>query len=350
VAEAVTISAEKLAAFTEAIFAAAGMSQAHAATIAEVLLWADLRGSPSHGVQRIPRYLEIIDAGEMNVRPEMTIAKELPGAVLIEADRAPGQVAMSFAVTEAARKAKQAGIGLALVRRTTHTAALGFYTRAAALKGFAALAGSASWPNMIYHGAREVGVATNPLSLAVPRGSDEPIVFDMATGVVALGKIVHAARMGESIPEGWALDADGNPTTDPNKAVLPLPLGGPKGSGLALMIECIASLITANPLVAETLEGTAEGKKHRQNAFLIAIDIAAFGALDLFAQNLARTETALKKLPRQSESDEILMPGERGTRELASRWRSGVTIPAPTWAAIAKIAARFSIAMPDASA
>ncbi len=340
------LSAETLAAFAAAIFEAAGMSRDHAAKIAEVLVWADLRGAPSHGVQRIPRYIEIIDAGEMNVRPEIKIARDLPGAVLIEADRAPGQVAMSLAAAEAARKAKLCGIGLALVRRTTHTAALGYYTRLAALEGVAAIAGSASWPNMIYHGAHEVGVATNPLSIAVPRGKDEPLILDMATGVVALGKIVHAARTGRPIPEGWALDQDGNPTTDPAKAALPLPLGGPKGSGLSLMIECIASLITANPLIAETLEDTEEGKKHRQNAFIIAIDIASFGAGDGFARDLERTIADLKALPRQQGIDEILMPGERGARERERRRKAGITVPAATWKDIARIAARFGVPLP----
>jgi ureidoglycolate dehydrogenase (NAD+) len=342
----VTIAAESLAALTEAIFTAAGMVPAHAATVAEVLVWADLRGAPSHGVQRIPRYLEIIEAGEMNLHAEMKIERELPGAVLIDADRAPGQVAMSYAAQEATRKAKASGIGLALVRRTTHTAALGYYTRLVALQGMAALAGSASWPNMIYHGAKEVGVATNPFSIAVPRATGEPLIFDMATGVVALGKIVHAARSGQTIPEGWALDAMGNPTTDPNLAMLPLPLGGPKGSGLSFMIECIASLITNNPLIAETLEETEEGKKHRQNAFLIAINIAAFGGLDLFGANLERTIADLKALPKQDGVEEILMPGERGTRELATRWSSGITIPAATWQGISKAATRFGIALP----
>jgi ureidoglycolate dehydrogenase (NAD+) len=345
-ADSVTIPAETLASLTEAIFTAAGMLPAHAAAIAEVLVWADLRGAPSHGVQRIPRYMEIIDAGEMNLHAEMKIVKELPAAVLIDADRAPGQVSMSFAAQEATRKAKKGGIGIALVRRTTHTAALGYYTRLAALKGMAALAGSASWPNMIYHGAKQVGVATNPFSIAVPRRDGEPLIFDMATGVVALGKIVHAARSGQTIPEGWALDAMGNPTTDPNLAMLPLPLGGPKGSGLSFMIECIASLITNNPLIAETLEETEEGKKHRQNAFLIAINIAAFGGLDLFGASLERTIADLKALPKQAGVEEILMPGERGTRELASRWSTGITIPAATWQGISKAAARFGIALP----
>jgi LDH2 family malate/lactate/ureidoglycolate dehydrogenase len=340
------LPAEALARFAAEIFIAAGFSDDHAAKIAEVLVWADLRGVPSHGVQRIPRYIEIIDAGEMNTRPAIRVEKELPAAVLIEADRGPGQVSMRLAAAEAARKARSAGIGLALVRRTTHTAALGYYTRLAALDGMAAIAGSASWSNMVYHGAREVGVASNPFSIAVPHGKGEPLVLDMATAVAALGKIVHAARSGQTIPEGWALDAEGNPTTDPKKATLPLPLGGPKGSGLALMIEAIASLVSGYAIIAETLEKTPEGQKHRQNAFLIAIDIAAFRDLGDFERDLARTIRGLKALPRQPGFEEILMPGERGTRELAKRRQAGIAIPAATWSELLKVAARFSVTPP----
>jgi ureidoglycolate dehydrogenase (NAD+) len=341
-----TLSAEDLAKFAAEIFIARGFSADHAAKIAEVLVWADLRGAPSHGVQRIPRYIEIIDAGEMNTRPTVRVEKELPAAVLIEADRGPGQVSMRLAAAEAARKARTAGIGLALVRRTTHTAALGYYTRLAALEGMAAIAGSASWSNMVYHGAREVGVASNPFSIAIPHGKGEPLVLDMATAVAALGKIVHAARSGKSIPEGWALDDDGNPTTDPKKATLPLSLGGPKGSGLSLMIEAIASLVTANAIIADTIEGKPEGKAHRQNAFLIAIDIAQFRDLDGFDRDLTRMINALKAQPRQAGFEEILMPGERGARELQKRRKAGIAIPAATWTELLKVADRFGVKAP----
>ncbi len=336
------ISADALTKLVSSIFVGTGMSAAHAGKVAEVLVWADLRGAPSHGVQRVPRYVEIIAQGDMNPRPDIKIVKDLPAAIIIDADRGPGQVSMMLAASEATKKARACGIGLALVRRTTHTAALGYYTRLAALEGIAAIAASASWPNMGYHGTAQVGVATNPFSIAVPRG-DEPLVLDMATAVVALGKIVHAARSGQSIPLGWALDDDGKPTTDPKKATLPLPLGGPKGSGLSLMIECIASLITDNPILVDTLEGTELANKHRQNAFLIAIDVAAFGLLDDFTTSLERTIKDLKALPRQEGVDEILMPGERGSRELKKRQQTGITIPAATWAEIARVAEKFGV-------
>ncbi len=344
--EGITLPADQLTALAAGIFEKAGMSPNHARTVAEVLVWADLRGAASHGVQRIGRYLEIIDAGEMNVRPDIRIEKDLPGAVLIEGDRGPGQVTMTLAAKEAARKAKTGGIGLAVVRHTTHTGALGYYTRLAALDGVIALAGSASWPNMAYHGTAEVGIATNPFSIAAPRGNAEPIVLDMATGVVALGKIVHAARTGKSIPDTWALDENGKPTTDPKRAALPLALGGPKGAGLSLMIEFIASLLVGNPILVDTLEGKPNAKAHRQNAFLIAINVASFGVPADFIASLERTVADLKALPRQDGFDEILMPGERGARELDARKRTGITIPAATWKEVSAVAARFGVPLP----
>lgn len=340
------IAAPDLQRLTAGIFHAAGMPEDAAAKVAEVLVWANLRGADSHGVQRVPRYVELIDDGEINPRPTIRIELETPAAVLIEADRGAGPVTMSFATTEAVRKAREAGIGLALVRRTTHTAAQGYYTLMAARDGMAALSGSCSSPNMIYHGARKAGVSTSPLSIAVPGAARDPLVLDMATGVVAIGKIVHARRTGQTLPPGWAVDAEGKPTTDAKLAALPLPLGGPKGSGLSLMIECIASLITANPLLADTFEGKPEGAKHRQNAFLIAIDIARFCDLDLFQDNVRRLVAGLKALPRQPDVEEILMPGERGDRMLAKRSQEGIPIPAATWSEIGRVAQRFGLTLP----
>src|SRR5258706_9778449 len=202
----------------------------------------------------------------MNPRPAIAIRTETPASVLIEADRAPGPVAMMRGTTEAVRKARDAGVGLALVRATTHTAALGYYTLAAAREGMAAIALAASWPNVVYHGTRAAGVSTSPISIAVPGG--KPLVLDMATSVVLMGKLNQAKRTGEPIPAGWAFDKDGQPTTHPQTAQIPLAMAGPKCSRLSLMIECITSLIAANPLFSESLVDTPEGHPHRPNGFV----------------------------------------------------------------------------------
>src|SRR5258707_7603512 len=146
------------------------MPKADAEVVADVLVWANLRGVATHGVMRIPRYVALIETGDMNPRPAIAVRTETPASVLIEADRAPGPVAMMRGTTEAMRKARDSGIGLALVRATTHTAALGYYTLAAAREGMAAIALAASWADMAYHGARAAGGFPKPRLIARSRG------------------------------------------------------------------------------------------------------------------------------------------------------------------------------------
>lgn len=340
---AATVTADALKRFTHDVFERAGLPEAQAAIVADVLVWANLRGVDSHGVMRIPRYLAMIAEGVLNPKPSITIRSETAAAVLIDADRAAGPVAMTGAMAAAVRKAREAGVGLALVRGTTHTAALGYYTLMAAQEGLAAIAVAASWPNMVYHGARAAGVSTSPISIAVPGGARGPVVLDMGTGIVSVGKLAQARKTGQPIPAGWALDASGAPTADPRAAETPLPLGGPKGSGLALMIELLTSLIVSNPILAESLEGTAAGHLHKQNALAIAIDLARFVDPGAFRREVDRLVAALKKLPRDPDVLEILMPGERGSRTLAARTRDGIPIPAAVLAELRGVAERLGV-------
>jgi LDH2 family malate/lactate/ureidoglycolate dehydrogenase len=266
--------------------------------------------------------------------------------VLIDADKGPGPVAMCQAADAAVAKARAAGVGLALVRRTTHTAAIGYYTRRVAAADMAALAASASIPNMPYHGSRVAAVATSPLSLAVPGGAGAPIVLDMATSVASLGRLAAFRRAGRPLPPGWALDGAGHPTTDAAAAELPLPLGGPKGAGLALMFELIASVLTGNPILAAAITAGGDAALHRQNGFIIAIDIARFGDAARFRAGVAALVAALKAQPRQDGCNEILMPGERGDRVHAERLAAGIPIPPATWSDLGRLARRFGVAMP----
>ena len=325
----VVVSAEKLRRFVRDVFVRMGMSETHATTVAEVVVWANLRGVDSHGVTRVPRYVEWIEAGVVNPRPDIKIATETAASVLIDADRAAGPVAMCAAMEAAARKARDAGIGLALVRATTHTAALGYYTQAAAREGMAAVALAGSIPNMVYHGASAAGVSTSPISIAVPGGSRGPVVLDMATGIVALGRLAQARRGGQPIPEGWALDSEGRPTTDPHQAEIPLPMAGPKGSGLALMIELLTSVLVSNPILADTVGRPARGRRHRQNGLALALDVSRYGDSAAFGREVDRLVTALKALPHDA-GVEILMPGERGARTFEQRSRDGIPVPRAT--------------------
>lgn len=344
--EARVVTADALRGFATAVFRRSGMPERHAAIVAEVLAWANLRGIDTHGVTRVPRYVELIEEGAMNAQPELRVRDETAAAVLIDADRAAGPIAMTEAMAAATRKARAAGIGLALARATTHTAALGYYTQGAAREGMAALALAASWPNMAYHGARAAGVSTSPISIAVPGDRSEPLVLDMGTGVVSVGRLTQARKSGQAIPDGWALDGEGRPTTDPQAAALPLPMAGAKGSGLALMIECLASLVVANPLISEFLEETPLGLRHRQNGLAIAIDVSRFGDPAAFRREVGRLVRRVKALPRADGTDEILVPGERGARAFAKRTREGIPIPPAVWKELAALADRLEVALP----
>jgi ureidoglycolate dehydrogenase (NAD+) len=190
-------------------------------------------------------------------------------------------------------------------------------------------------------------VSTTPISIALPGGDHDPLLLDMSSSLIAMGKLNQARRTGEPLPEGAALDAEGRPTTDARQAVTPLPLGGPKGSGLAVMIECLTSLVLGNPIAADVLEGTARGQRHRQNCLALAIDVARFGDPSAFQREAQRLIRVLKALPRAAGVDEILMPGERGGRTLERRTREGIPLPPPVVAELTAVAGQLGLAPLD---
>ena len=337
-------TADALRRFTRDVFVAAGMSDAHAVTVADVLVWADLRGVDSHGVTRIPMYVRLLDAGDLNPTPTITIRTDTPAAVVFEMDRAAGPVAMTTAAAAAIQKARTAGIGFALARGTTHTAALGYYTSSAAREGMAAIAFAGSVPMMAYHGARAAGVSTSPISIAVP-GDRGPLVLDMATSVISAGGLTQARKAGRALQPGLALDANGVPTTDPAAATIPRPLGDHKGSGLSLMIECLTSLVASNPIIADALK--ASSGPHKQNGLVLAIDVARFADPTVFRAEVERLIAAVKALPREPGVAEILVPGERGDRSFARRSREGIPISRANFDDLARVAGRFGVRLPE---
>ena len=319
------------------IFSAAGCSDEHAGTVADVLLWANLRGVDSHGVVRVPRYVEMFKSGEAKAKPAIKITRPRPAALVVGADGAPGPVALSAAMRAAIEAARTTGVAWAAVRGTVHTGAIGYYAELAASAGMIGIGLVAGVPNMAYHGARGAGVATSPLAIAVPSKSRGVILLDMATATIALGKIAQHKIRGLPLPEGAALDAEGLPTTDAGKAVTPLPMGGAKGSGMSLIFELLTSALIANPIVAPFHAKAPGGRKHRQNAAMIAVDIAAFGDLDTFRSTVDATVGAIKAMPPAGDA-EILLPGERGGRTLGQRSQAGIPVPPKTWEALVEAA------------
>lgn len=342
------IAADELRDFARDILVAAGCDVEGATSWADMLVWANLRGADSHGVLRLPRYLEYIEDGTVVPNGVMRVEKREGAVIVLDAARTPGSVGMNRAMDEAIAVAREQHVGWCNVRRVTHCGAIGYYALRAAEAGMAGIVMVASMPLMAYYGARANSLSTNPIAIAVPGGESGPLVFDMSTSTVANGKIMAARASGEAIPVGWGLDAEGNDTIDPNAVRTLLPLGGPKGSGLSLMFEIFASVMIGNPVIAPSLEGTLE--QHTINAVCMAVDVAATGSLDVFRAEIDRLVSDLKAQPRAAGFDEILMPGERGFRVMAERCEHGIPIPDGTRKRLAEVARRRGVAVPVALA
>jgi LDH2 family malate/lactate/ureidoglycolate dehydrogenase len=339
-----TIGATALQAFARDLLASAGLDEPGASVVAESLVWADLRGSPGHGVSRIPQYAAWLASGEMNGRALPRPGLSLPALTVVEGDRCAGALGMRVAAGQAVAGARQAGASLVLLRETTHTGALGFHTAHVADAGMFAMAMAASGPLMAYHGASVAGVSTAPLSMACP-GAGAPIVFDMASGAVAFGKLMQARANGRPLEPGWAIDAMGNPTTDARQATTPLPLGGPKGSGLALMAEIACSLLTSHPILAPALSTPAAVHGHTQNAWMLAIDIGQVVDPSRFQEHVTELAAAIHHLPSSSGSPPRL-PGERGYAEARERGASGIDLAPATAEALVALGHRTGIRAP----
>ena len=340
------IAPADLHAFTAAVFVATGLTPEHADEWAKMLVWANLRGTNSHGIIRIPRYIDLINAKSINAAPDIRVERKMGAIVVLETDRAPAAVGMTRAVKAAIQCASESGVGWCAARNTTHTGAIGYFAVQAAEQGYGAIVMTASGPMMAYPGTRVGAVSSNPIAFAVPRANGRPYLIDFSTGVVANGKIMGAADRGEKIPVGWGLDKDGRDTTDPKAVETVLPLGGAKGAGLSFMIECLSSLLLSNPRIAPDLEDGSIENNPFLNGSVIAINPAAFGDRQTFEREAARLGHSIAGLPRAEGVDKIMLPGERGDAIRAEREKSGIPVPRGTWQRIGKAAEKLGVKLP----
>jgi ureidoglycolate dehydrogenase (NAD+) len=243
---------------------------------------------------------------------------------------------------------------------------MGYYTLMAGEQGMAGLTWVCNPPNMAPFGARTAGIHNSPIAITVPAKRHRPLMLDMATSMVAAGKINVALDKGIPIPQGWAIDKDGNPATDPKKATVLLPFGGAKGSGLSMMFECLSSVMMGNPMLGPTLHGREPGPplkekevkvigerpghivKHIQNSVFIAVDISQFTDLEQYEKDIDEMIDGIKALPRADGFDEIFVPGEPEDRTYEERSRNGIPLPERTVKNLHAVAERLDIKLPAA--
>jgi len=361
----IRVAWEPLKNFTTEIFTRMGMPPQDAETEASVLSWANLRGVDSHGVLLIPTYVEWVDRGVMNPRPNIKVLKETPATIFIEADRALGPVVTVLAVKKSLEKARKAGVCWTAIRNTTHQGAMGYYALMAAEQGMAGITWVCNPPNMAPFGAKARGIHNSPIAISVPAGKHRPLILDMATSVVAAGKITLALDKAIPIPLGWAIDKDGNPTTDPKQAATLLPFGGAKGSGLSMMFECLSSVMMGNPMLGPSLAGQDVGAppkekevkvigdrpghvvRHIQNGVFIAVDIGQFTDLEEYKKQIDSLIDGIKALPKADGVNEIFVPGEPEDRVREERSRLGIPLAERTVNNLKAVAERFGVKLPS---
>jgi L-2-hydroxycarboxylate dehydrogenase (NAD+) len=311
------------------LFASHGLPAAHAQRVAQCLLEADLRGVPSHGVNRIPIYTQRLRAKLVNPTPVLNVEASTPVAVRVDGDNGMGFVVGTEAMGEAIARAQSHGVGLALASHSNHFGMAACYLLQAVEAGMAAMVLTNASPAMPVWGGRTAFLGTSPFALAAP-GGHSPLLLDMATSVAARGKIRRAARSGASIPEGWALDEDGRPTTDPEAALrgIVLPLGGPKGSGLSLMMEALAGVISGAAFGGEVRNQYSDFETPQNVGHLfLALRVDLFMPSQEYDTRIDALVDRAKASPTADGFDEILMPGERESRMAATRRREGLLIP-----------------------
>jgi len=340
---------EALEGFLAAVFQKLGLPGGDAAWVASTLVQAELRGVSSHGVIRLPNYTRRLEAGAANTRPNIRVEKDRGALALMDGDNGIGQVVSRRAMEESIARAERHNVGLVLVKESNHFGAAATYALMAAGRGMAGIVTTTTMKNVAPHGARAPLIGNNPIAIALP--GDPPLCLDMALSVVARGYVLQAARAGKKIPEGWGLDSEGKPTTDPNevlKSALLSPIAGHKGSGLSILIDALLAGLAGSNFSHQVREvGDYSGPSGVTHLFL-SIKIEALVPLAAFRASMDAFCGVLRAAPRAMGVERIWMPGEIELERERERREKGVPLPPERLQEMAEIAGRLGVPMPEA--
>jgi len=304
----------------------AGVKTKDADIIAETLICADLRGVKSHGIVRLSTYVEKIEKGIVSLGANMEFERNSGAIALLDAKNSIGQVAGFKAMNTAIDMARIYGIGLVGVKNSNHFGIASYYSMLALKEEMIGVVITNSSPAIAPYGSNTPLLGTNPLSISIP-SNGKPIVLDMSMSTVARGRIRYAALTGMEISEGWGLDAKGNATTNPNEALKGslVPIGGVKGSGLALIIDLLCGVLTNTCLTGEVKNITDMSGPSKTGHMFCAISISKFINIDLFKNDVGVIISNIKSLDKAAAS-EIFMPGEIEHDLEVKRKKEGVPI------------------------
>ena len=340
-------SKNQLSAFITSIFVASDMLEDHAGVIADLMSEADLNGSDGHGIFRLPGYVQRIREGGLNLTPDIRVETEKSGMALVNGDNAQGHLVMKFCAEKAIEKAKESGVAWVGSHHSNHAGPANLYAKmplAHDMIGLYVAVGNAN--HLPPWGGTEMLLSTNPIAAAVPGLEEPPIVLDMATTVAAFGKVKTAAQRGEDMPEGWMIDKQGQPLTDPTRAEegFLLPIGGPKGYGLSLLFGLLAGTLNGAACGRDVVDFNADFHTVTNTGqFIVAIDLAAFGDVNGFKRRVDFLIRTIKASPTLPGFTEVLLPGETSRRKRQDREVNGIPLPAALVSTLGGLAADMGV-------
>lgn len=319
-----------------------GLPPADAAEVARLMVLADLRGADGHGTFRLPQYVRRIRAGGINVRPRIRVVRETEAMALVDGDNGMGHLVMSFAARVAMAKAARQGVAWVGVRGSNHAGPAALYAMMPLERDMIGLylaVGNAN--HMAPWGGVELLLSTNPIAVAIPALEEPPIVLDMATTVAAYGKVKTAAQRGEPIPEGWMIDRQGRPLTDPRRADEGslLPIGGYKGYGLALVFGILAGTLNGARCGRDVVDFNRDDVTPTDTGqALAALQIEAFGPVEPFKRAVDRLVRDLRGSARLPGVERIHVPGDRSHATAQERAAHGIPLAPTLVAELARLA------------
>lgn len=347
--EKVVVAPGRLLAYMRELLRRYGLPEDGTETVAQNLLFANLRGLDTHGVMRLPTYLKRLELGLADPAARPEVVREDNAFAVIDGGNGLGPIAGKLAMELAMEKAESNAVGLAFVRRSQHYGSCAFYTMMAMERGMIGFSTSNTAPLMAPTGGKKRMIGNDPISFAAPTPEGMTFVLDIALSNVAGGKIMLAEKNGQSIPLGWALDKEGRPTTDPHAGFtdggLLLPVGGHKGYGMAVMLDILCGLLSGGVPSSKVL-GTTDfqsGGDMGTCFMMAAISVERLMPLEVFRDRMGEMIRDLKACPRAEGVPEILMPGEIEARAAAERGEKGIPVTLPVLRELEAIGERAGV-------
>jgi ureidoglycolate dehydrogenase (NAD+) len=323
----VTIKAEEAKHLVIKKLTEAGVKEEHANKVAEVLVHADLRNVNSHGVLRTEHYVNRLHAGGINKDAQISYRPTGPVTGIVDGDDGFGHVIGDIAMDHAIEMARTNGVGMVTVMNSSHCGALSYFVQKAADANLIGVAMSHTDKIVVPFGGKESFLGTNPIAYGVPAKTKKPLILDMATSNVALGKILQAREEGKEIPQGWGVDESGASVTDPNKVVSLTPFGGPKGYGLSVIVDVFSGLLAGaafGPHITKMYDDL--DKKRKLGQYFCVINPSFFTDSDLFLEQMDQMMEELQQVPPAPGVDRVYVPGEIEQLHEERNLANGITI------------------------